>query len=100
MKAAEALSLRSQRFPGMLMNPALTLNHEMKLPGRRGKPGGRRRITEQMMPGPAVGRTQPSGLAGLAVEAEAHLRQRRISLRLRLRPEGLPLCPSFGANST
>jgi hypothetical protein len=27
---------------------------------------------------------------GLAFEAESYLRQRRISLRLRLRPEGLP----------
>jgi hypothetical protein len=51
-------------------------------------------MTEQVMPGPDVERTHPLGLAGLAFEA--HLRQRRISLRLRLRPEGLSLRPSFG----
>ena len=38
----------------------------------------------------------PSGLAGLAFEAEFYLRQRRISLRLRLRLEGSPFWPSFG----
>jgi hypothetical protein len=88
------------------MDPAFTLNYETKFTGRRGEPGGRRRGTEQMMPGPDVERTHPLGLAGLAFEAEVYLRQRRISLRLRLpfefpqggelvepRPEGLFLRP-------
>ena len=71
------------------MDPAFTLNYETKFTGRRGEPGGRRRMTEHVMPGPGVGRTHPLGLAGLVFEA--YLRQRRISLRLRLRPEGLSL---------
>jgi hypothetical protein len=63
-------------------------------------------MTEQVMPSPDVGRTHPLGLAGPAFEAEVYLRQRRISLRLRLpfespqggelvelRPEGLSLRP-------
>jgi hypothetical protein len=65
------------------MNSASTLNCETKFAARRGEPGGRSRMTGQVMPGPDVGRTRPSGLAGLAFEAEVY----------RLRPEGLSLRP-------
>jgi len=66
------------------MNPALPLNHETKIAGRRGEPGGHRRMAVQVMPGPEGGRTHPSGLAGPAFEAQVY----------RLRPEGLSLRPS------
>jgi len=78
------------------MNSAFTLNHETNLPGQKGEPGGRRRMTVQVMPGPAVRITTLRGWRGWPFVAQAHLRQRRISLRLRLRLEGLPFWPSFG----
>jgi hypothetical protein len=40
------------------MNSAFSLinmNHETKLPGQKGEPGGRRRTTVQVTPGPTVG---------------------------------------------
>ncbi len=46
--------------------------------------------TWKLQAGPNSGSEHPKGLARAALEVEAYLRQRRISLRLRLRPEGLP----------
>jgi hypothetical protein len=37
------------------MNSAFILNHETNLPGQKGEPEGRRRMTVQVMPGPTVG---------------------------------------------
>jgi len=82
-----ALRLRSgHACAGMFMNPAFTFNQEMKFAGRGGEPGGRRRTTEQLVPGPDVGRAHPLGLLGLAIEAEAN----------RLRLEGLSPRPCSG----
>jgi hypothetical protein len=67
------------------MNPAITLKYERKFLERRGKPGERRRITAQIIPGPALSITTLQGLAGLAFEVKAH----------RLRSEGSLLRSSF-----
>jgi hypothetical protein len=80
------------------MNPAVTLN-QMKLSGRRGKSGGRRRMTEQVKPGPDVGRPAPSRLAGLPFEAEVYRLPFEFPQGGELvepRPEGLPLRPFSG----
>ena len=55
---------------------------------RRDELEGRRRKDAEVPAGPNQGSKHAKGLARAALKAPPYLRQRRISLRLRLRPEG------------
>jgi hypothetical protein len=62
---------------------------------RRGEPGGRRRRNVRVLPGSDGWNEHPWGWRGPWIQ-RLHPRRRRISLRLRPRPEGLPLSTTFG----
>ena len=74
---------RRYTFVEMFMKHWLTLEYENTQ--RRGKPGGRRRRTVKVLPGPDRWNGHPWRLARAALEPEAH----------RLRPEGLSLSTTF-----
>ena len=59
----------------------------MKALSERGEAGDRRHRTKKVLPGPDHWNKQAMGLAGVAIEAEAHW----------LRSEALPLSSTFGA---
>jgi hypothetical protein len=66
------------------MKNCFTLEHENTR--RRAKPGGRRRGTVEVLPGPDCWNEHPWRLVRVALEPEAN----------RLRPEGLSLSTAFG----